>query len=214
MIVTIPTIRSRGASFQLVGQDVVESLATGGEVVAPQGVQLWHYSFPLVTHAYAEAQEWMAALSMLAKMGNTFAAPPPGFLPSEYVNKYWDGSSWTTGTSLLGQPILASAGQTGSSVSVSNLVANETFLQRGDYFALENPLHSELKVVTADAESDGSGNATVEFTPPIRTSPNSIELVNPVSVFRLKNPSFVYNMSPNRLVNMTIDAVESYGFDT
>jgi len=213
MNVTIPIIRSRGARFELVRQDVVESLATGGEVVAPQGVALWHYSFPLVTHTYDEAQEWMAALALLTKMGNTFSAPPPGFLPSEYVNKYWDGS-WNTGTSLLGQPILASAGQTGSSVEVSNLVANETFLQRGDYFALINPLHSELKIVTADAESDASGNATVEFTPPIRTSPDSIDVLEPRSVFRLKNPSFVYNMSPNRLVNMTIDAVESYGFDT
>lgn len=208
MIVTIPTIRSRGASFQLVGQDIVESLATGGEVVAKQGVQLWHYSFPLVTHTYDEAQEWFGALAALAKMGNLFEAGPPGHLPPEYVNKYWNGTSWTQG-----QPSIAGS-QTGSSINVTNLVANETFLQRGDYISLDTLDHNEIKVVTADSETDGSGNATVQFTPPIRTSPDTIEVVNPVTTFRLKTPMFVYNMSPNRLVNMTINAVESYGFDT
>jgi len=62
MIVDIPQIKSRGASFSLVAQDIVETLSTGGEVVAPQGVQLWHYSFPLVAQTYEEAQEWMGAL--------------------------------------------------------------------------------------------------------------------------------------------------------
>jgi len=217
MIVDIPQIKSRGARFSLVAQDIVETLSTGGEVVAPQGVQLWHYSFPLVAQTYEEAQEWMGALCRLVKMGTVFPAIPPGFDPPEYVKKYRDGNTWTTGTSFNGQPLLDGANQTGSSIDVTNLVANETFLQRGDYMALIGPNHTELKIVTADSESDSTGHATVQFTPPIRVAPTStdvINIVNPGTLFRLSRPEFVYNLQPNRIVNMTIDAVESYGITT
>ena len=217
MSLTVPPIRSRGATFDLVRQDVVESLMTGGEAVAPQGVALWHYTFPLVPQTYAEAQEWMGVLARLTKMGQRFIAGPPGFSPPEYVKKYWTGSAWTTGTSLLGQPLMDGINQSGETVQIKNLVAGETFLQRGDYISFENPLHGEIKVVTADCESDGAGKATLEFTPPLRT-PNSgedvINIVEPVTLFRLKSPQFFYNLQPNRIVNMTIEAVESYGFDT
>lgn len=213
MIVTIPPIRSRGATFELVRQDVVETLQTGAEVVAPRNVAHWHYTFPLVPHTYEEAQEWFGALASLAKMGNHFTARPPAFDPPEYVKKYWDGSAWTTGTSLLGQPIIDGSGQTGNTLDVSNLVANETFLQRGDYFTVESAFTAELKVVTADAETDGAGKTTVQFEPALRKptgAGDSIEIVNPQAVFRLKSPSFVYNLQPNRITNMTIEAVETY----
>lgn len=211
MTVTIPTIRSRGARFELVRQDIVESLATGAEVVAPQGVALWHYTIPLVTHTYAEAQEWIGALAQLTRMGARFAAKPPGFEQSTYVKTYWNGSAWTQG-----KPFMDGTNQTGDSVNVRNLVANQTFLERGDYIAFESSNHVELKIVTADAVADASGDATVNITPPLRegnAGEDVINVVNPTTLFRLKTPNFVYNMSPNRLVNMTIEAVESYGFD-
>jgi hypothetical protein len=159
----------------------------------------------------------MGALCRLVKMGTVFPAIPPGFDPPEYVKKYRDGNTWTTGTSFNGQPLLDGANQTGSSIDVTNLVANETFLQRGDYMALIGPNHTELKIVTADSESDSTGHATVQFTPPIRVAPTStdvINIVNPGTLFRLSRPEFVYNLQPNRIVNMTIDAVESYGITT
>lgn len=213
MIVNIPPIRSRGASFELVRQDVVETLMTGGEVVAPRNVSHWRYRFPLVPHTYEEAEEWFGALARLAKGGSYFIALPPAQLPPEYVNKYWTGSAWTTGTSLLGQPLIDGAGQTGNTLDVTNLVTNETFLQRGDYFSVVSSTQSELKVCTADCESDGTGHATVQFEPPLRNATGAgddIEIVQPQAKFRLVSPQFVYNLQPNRITSMTIDAVEYY----
>lgn len=213
MIVNIPPIRSRGARFELVRQDVVETLMTGGEVVAPRNVAHWRYRFPLVPHTYEEAEEWFGALARLAKGGSFFIAPPPAMLPPEYVKEYWTGSAWTTGTSFAGQPLIDGVGQTGNTINVANLVANETFLQRGDYFSVFSTTQSELKVCTSDAESDGTGHATVQFEPPLRNpteSGSTIEIVEPECKFRLRSPQFVYNLQPNRITSITIDAVEYY----
>lgn len=213
MIVNIPPIRSRGASFDLVRQDVIETLQTGADVVSPRNVAHWEYRFPLVPHTYEEAEAWFGALARLAKMGNYFAARPPAFDPPEYVKKYWNGSAWTTGTSLLGQPIINGAGQTGNTLNVSNLVVNETFLQKGDYFSVYGVTTAELKVVTADAETDSLGQTTVQFEPALRNPTNagdSIEIIEPQAIFRLKSPNFVYNLAPNRITSMTIEAVEYY----
>jgi len=87
-------------------------------------------------------------------------------------------------------------------------------LEAGDYVQFTTADGIELKVVTADAASDASGNATVSFEPELRQSPTAIDVVDPKARFRLQAPEFGYNLQPNRITSITVDAIESYDYNT
>ena len=59
------------------------------------------------------------------------------------------------------------SGQKGSSLNVRLFTPNTTILREGEWFQIGN----ELKRMTADATTDGFGDATLNFKPPIRVSP-------------------------------------------
>lgn len=208
MIVQTPQIKSRGAQFELVRQEVLETLQTGGEVVAPRGVALWRYTFPLVAQGYSTAQAWFGALAKLTRMGNVFDAMPPGFDAPQYVKDNYD-SGWTQG-----EPTITDLTQTGNSVTVDGLVPDVLFLERGDYIQFTTSEGIELKVCTQDAQADNSGEAVVTFEPELRLSPLSVEVVEPKARFRLASPDFSYQLQPNRITSITVDAIESYDYDT
>lgn len=64
------------------------------------------------------------------------------------------------------------AAQTGSTLNTTGWAINQSLLfDYGDYFEV----NGELKQITAPASSDGSGNATLTFTPPLLTSPANAE---------------------------------------
>lgn len=66
-----------------------------------------------------------------------------------------------------GTPLVNGASQTGTSIITDGWPNSTAILKQGDYIKFNN----ELKRVAADVSSDGSGNATITFQPPIRTSP-------------------------------------------
>jgi hypothetical protein len=66
-----------------------------------------------------------------------------------------------------GSPIVAGAGQTGSSLNVSSMPVSKTVFLTGDAFSVDG----RLKIVSAPVNSDGSGLATITFSPPIITAP-------------------------------------------
>ena len=77
-----------------------------------------------------------------------------------------------------GTPLVNGADQTGGSLITDGWANSQVVLKQGDYFSV----NSELKMVTADVTSDGSGNATITFEPVLRTSPAdnaAITLSNP-----------------------------------
>lgn len=67
-----------------------------------------------------------------------------------------------------GSPVVSAASQTGSTLTITGCTANKTgWLLAGDYFQVGY----ELKMITQDINTDASGNATLVFQPPLRTSP-------------------------------------------
>lgn len=67
-----------------------------------------------------------------------------------------------------GTPLVKNGSQTGSSLTTDGWTASVPgIMKAGDYFSV----NGELKQLTADAASDGSGNATLSFKPPLRSSP-------------------------------------------
>lgn len=84
-----------------------------------------------------------------------------------------------------GTPLVAGANQVGTSITVdgaSNTITN--WIRSGDRFQVGN----ELKICTADANSNGSGQVTINFAPRLRTSPadnSAIVTANGVGIFML-----------------------------
>lgn len=62
---------------------------------------------------------------------------------------------------------VSGASQTGITLVTNGWTASTLILVEGDYFTI----NGELKLVTANCISDGSGNATISFTPALRASP-------------------------------------------
>lgn len=100
------------------------------------------------------------------------------------------------------------ASQSGSSLVCDGATASVTnYLREGDYVSFGNELH----MITADTNSDGSGNVTLSLAPPIRKSPADDTLVDytsPVSgVFMLASPASWSN-DAGIISSFTIEAVE------
>ena len=98
--------------------------------------------------------------------------------------------------------------QSGSSLVCDGATSSVTnYLREGDYVSFGNELH----MVTADTNSDGSGNVTLSLAPPIRKQPadnTAIDYTSPVNgVFMLASQA-AWNTSIGIFSNFTIEAVE------
>jgi len=123
----------------------VQTLALPGDVWS--GVLTFSNKFD------PEARILRAFLSSLRGQAGRFYLSPPGYRQA--------------GTAP-GSPIVKGASQTGLALATDGWTPSQTgILLAGDYFEV----NGELKIMTADADSDSGGNATLNFTPPLRTSP-------------------------------------------
>jgi len=97
----------------------------------------------------------------------------------------WDMSLETPAGIATGTPLVNGAAQTGSTLTTDGWTISQTgILKAGDYIGV----NGELKVITADANSNASGQATLTFEPPLRASPAdnaAITVSAPKCTFRL-----------------------------
>ena len=106
-----------------------------------------------------------------------------------------------------GTPVVAGASQTGSSIDIDGCSNNITnWMRKGDYFSIDVNGEHELKMCTADADTDGGGAVTLAFEPRLRASPlNNAALyveddVLPVprGIFLLADPDNNWSSLPGR----------------
>jgi len=114
------------------------------------------------------------------------------------------------GKSPAGSPVVSDADQTGVALTTKGWTANTLVLRAGDYFTV----NSELKKVTADVTSNGSGAATISFAPMLRSSPppnSSLEVQNPWGIFKLvDNSQGQIRRSPGLVSATTIEFEEAF----
>ena len=104
-----------------------------------------------------KAALWQAFFLNLEGGSNTFNAYDPDAI-------YPRGAAQT----MPGTPLVKGAGQTGSSLLVDGCPAGVTgWLLPGDYFSV----NGELKMVTGQVNTNGSGEATIAFKPRLRNAP-------------------------------------------
>jgi hypothetical protein len=85
------------------------------------------------------------------------------------------------------------AGQFGNSLNVAGFTNSATgVLLKGDYFQLGTGSNARLYCVTNNINANGSGDATIEFEPALRSSPAdgaTVTLASPKGVFKLVEDS-------------------------
>lgn len=114
----------------------------------------WVATYTLPKMSRQQAAAWQAFFLQLEGRYNSFN----GFDPDAKTPR-----GVATGT-----PLVKGAGQTGSSLDIDGCTASLTgWMKAGDYFAV----NGELKMLTADANTNGSGETTLNFKPPLRSSP-------------------------------------------
>ena len=101
-----------------------------------------------------------------------------------------------------GTPLVKGVDQTGSSLITDGWPNSTLVLKAGDLFSYDNGTNKELKMVTADGTSDGSGNLTLSIAPEIHTSPANnatITVVDPVGTFMLATPAVRWTNVPSQV---------------
>jgi hypothetical protein len=112
-----------------------------------------------------------------------------------------------------GTPVVKGASQTGRTLAIDGATINITnWLRTGDYFHFDTPAGGrELKMLTADASSNGTGDVTLNFESAIRASPadNAPIVTASPSCIMMLPPDFVarWSNSPRNATTSFSDIV-------
>ena len=150
-------------------------------------------NFPPLT--YTEAAPLFGFLASLKGREGTFTLGP-------------QGDSRTPRGTGGGTPLVDGGSQEGSNVLVSDgWNASETVLQKGDFISIDNRLY----LVGADVVSDGSGDASIDVFPALRSHADNAAIVttNPKGTWRLENDvQSVYRLPSNGFYRVRLRAIE------
>ena len=159
-VLTFPSIRPpQSASLQLVGatQRHVSPFDGSAQTIG-RPAQFWRASLTWGAIPHTEWRVMQAFISSLRGMSGRFTYTHP--------------HTFRLATATIGTPLVKGAGQTGVTLLADGFTAGATVMKAGDFFSLADPPgRQRLYQVTADVVADGSGNATLEFGPPLRSSP-------------------------------------------
>ncbi len=193
-IITLPSIVAQSATMELIRGDGALEFFDGSQVGVQSTKAVWVMTFPLKPLKLADARPWQAAMVQLAKVSNQFEITPP---------------NWVSGTGYSGgQPLVAGASQLGLSLDCDGADNNTTIALAGDYISVAG----EMKMLIANADSDGAGLVTFDFEPAVRSSPlnnDPVEILSPIVTMRFAN--FKASWSSSLIHHrMGISAIEYY----
>jgi hypothetical protein len=154
----------------------------------------WTVSFSLTAMDAADAAQWRAFTAQLRGQAGRF-----------YL---WNMARPTPRGIATGTPVVSGAGQTGNTLVTSGWTPSTTgILKTGDFFGV----NGELKLLVADAASNGSGVATLTFEPPLRSSPpnaSALTTNKPTATFKLDESVSRWVTNAPALDSISIAATE------
>lgn len=168
------------------------------QTYAHQG-QMWTGEFELPPMSRAEAAPWVAALTSLNGVEGTF---------------YFGDPAWTTARGIAtGTPLIKGASETGYDIDTDGWTSGQTgIMKAGDWVQIGATTASKLCMVMADANSDGSGNATLTLWPRVRTAfadNTPLTVSSPKGIWRLSAP-VPWGISTDSLISgLTVQFVEA-----
>ena len=202
---TLPTTTGI-ASISLVARNVVglsQSPFTLKTQVQKHAGQRWEATINLPPLSRDEAEEWIAFLMKLNGVFGTFTmGDPNGATPRGAIKDYSSDTMQVNGAS-----------QSGNSLDIDQATASVTgYLKAGDYIQIGTAAGAELYKVLNDADSNASGEVTVDIWPNLRTTPTDNERVyaaNTVGLFRLSDNSVTFSIDQATIYGLTFGAVEA-----
>jgi hypothetical protein len=119
------------------------------------------------------------------------------------------GARWPLG-SWAGTPVVNGAAQTGSTINLKGFTASATGVAKaGDLLKFNG--HTKVYMVTADANADGTGLATLSIVPALMTSPADNEIIvtnNVPFTVALTSDNADVTVSAGGLAPLSINVVE------
>jgi len=199
--IAFPTVRSvMSLNWRAVRVDALsQSPFTYTQQVVRHAGQRWEADVTMPPLERAEAMEFIGFLRKLDGRYGTFTFTPP------------DAS--TPRGSIGGTPVVNGASQTGSELAITGAPASETgWLLAGDYIQLGSAATTRLHQVVSDANTDGSGNVTLDIWPNLRSSPANAATVvvsGASGLFRLASPSSDYQVDHSNIYGFAFSMVEA-----
>lgn len=164
--------------------------------------QSWEADITLAAMKREQAEEWTSFLLRLRGQYGTFLlGDPNGSTPR-------GSASATPGT-----PVVNGASQTGDELDVDGLPTSVTgYLKAGDYIQLGSGATATLHKVLQDVNTNGSGEATLNLWPKIRTAPSdnaAVTVSNAKGNFRLVANDAGWTINEAAFYGITFGAVEA-----
>ena len=156
----------------------------------------WYATFNLPPMKKDNALEYIGFLQRLQGRVHSFYG---------YDANHRSPSGTIAGSTLL----VNGASQTGTSLNLDGGANSTLVLKAGDFFSVNN----ELKMVTSNATTNGSGEVTVNFVPSLRSSPSndaSITTINPVCTMKLTGDSTTYSINASSIYGISFSGVEVF----
>ncbi len=148
---------------------------TGSQQVQDWGGEWWEFTFEMALTKGRDARRLSAFFSGLGGMRGPFLFRDPSAGRSD----------------LLADPIVSGGGQTGNALVTSGWAPSLPALETGDFISLGSDTDTRLYQITADVVANGSGAATLQITPRLRSSPlngAALEIIAPAVLLRLTGP--------------------------
>jgi hypothetical protein len=159
----------------------------------------WMADVQLPPMKRANAEPWVAFLLALNGVEGTF-------LMGDVVNTTPRG----VGT---GTPLVKGASQTGKTLETDGWTAGQSpILAAGDWFQLGTGSTSRLHKLVQNANSDGSGNATLEIWPRLRSSPAdnaALTLSSPKGLWRLTSNVREWSLELAQIYGISFSCMEA-----
>ena len=159
---------------------VTESIYTATQQVYQYTGEFWEVDLSMPPMRTATARAFVAFLVSLRGQYGSF-----------YLGDFDARTPLGTASSSAGTPLVNGADQTGNTLVCDGAPNSQTgYLKAGDYIQLGSGSTQRLHMVTADSNSDSSGNFTLSIEPALRESPANdlaITVSNTTGVFRLSS---------------------------
>ena len=197
---TFPSVGLR--SMNIRARNVVSvssSPFTGQQQIYKHPGQWWEAEISLPPLKRDEAEQVAAFLIKLNGQYNTFLLGDPANAAPRGVG---------TGT-----PVVQGGSQTGTSLVTDGWTTSTTgILKAGDWIQLGSGSATRLHKVLDDVNSDGSGAATLNIWPALRSSPSdnaTITVNSPKGIWRLASNEVNYSIDEASVYGITFACVEA-----
>ena len=149
-----------------------------------------------------DAEVWVAWLLRMRGQYGTFLLGDP-------ANATPRGSAASTP----GTPVVNGASQTGDNLNIDGLPISVTgYLKAGDYIQLGSGATATLHKVLQDVDTSGTGTATLNLFPGVRTAPSDGAVVvvsDAKGVFRLNTNETSWDINEATIYGISFGAVEA-----